>query len=214
MNKILFVDTLTTGLDTGRCAIYRIGGVFCEEDGMDLKEKCRFDLSMRPADRTRIYENALWQGGISRATLCGYPPQSAAFNDFFSLTCDEISLRNPRDKVFICGFNVAAFDIPFIRGWFEANDNRHFRDCFYVQCLDIMNLAAYALIKERSMMEDFHMETVARYLDVVPTKGPSYSCLDNALTCVDMYMSIRRRAMQGIEMHHRTTEKTVVNLRK
>ena len=42
MNKILFVDTLTTGMNTERCAIYRIGGIYTE-DGV---EKKRFDFKV------------------------------------------------------------------------------------------------------------------------------------------------------------------------
>lgn len=197
MKKILIIDTLATGLNTERCAIYKIGGIFCEDNPGMIKEKTRFSLAVRPFEGARIIENSLWVGGVGRRNLVGYPPQEEAFADFIKLIENHINVRNANDKLYICGFNVAAFDSILIKNWFYRNDDPRFRDCFFVQTLDLMSIAAFALIGERDNMPDFHLETVARYLGVTPTKNENYNCLDNAETCLKMYRELKARLGTG-----------------
>ena len=90
MNKILFIDTLATGVHLERCAIYRIGGILCTENVNEIKEVRRFDFAVRPFSGARIAENSLWIGGVTRSTLAGYPPQEAAFADFYKLLEDAV----------------------------------------------------------------------------------------------------------------------------
>jgi len=211
MNKILFIDTLSTGLNPERCAIYRIGGIFCEETPDSLSEKCRFELCVRPWEGARIMDNSLWIGGVTRSKMLYFPDSRTAFNDFFRLVTERVNIRNPKDKIYIAGFNASAFDVPFIKGWYARNDNQHFRDCFYVQTLDLMSLAALALINERDAMNDFHLETAARQLGVEPVKSEKYSCIDNAETCIAMFRALKERLHLGEDRHYEKTEDVFIN---
>lgn len=211
MNKILFLDTLTTGMNPERCAIYRLGGVFCEDTPDGIEEKKRFELFVRPFETARISENSLWTGGVTRSHLIYFPEQSEAFKDFIRLTDERVNIRNSRDKIYIAGFNTSSFDVPFLVNWFIKNGDNRFRDRFYVQTLDIMSLAAFALIEERQGMPDFHLETAAKALGVCPTKNSSYSCLDNALTCIDMYRSLKTRLKVGDNNKYITVDDTYLN---
>lgn len=197
MNKILFIDTLATGVHLERCAIYRIGGILCTENVNEIKEVRRFDFAVRPFSGARIAENSLWIGGVTRSTLAGYPPQEAAFADFYKLLEDAVNVKNVKDKLYLCGFNVSAFDAPLLKNWFLRNENGRYRDCFYMQTIDLMSIAAFALMNFRSDMPDFHLETAAKNLGINPTKSARYSCLDNAETCIKMYVELKRRLGSG-----------------
>lgn len=188
-NKILFIDTVTTGMNPERCGIYRIGGIFTE----DLVEKLRFELRMRPFRNARISDTSLWICGESRASLLAYTDENRAFTDFVAHLDERVNLRNPYDKLYIAGFNAASFDVPFLREWFHRNGNNRFRDYFHVQTLDLMSLAAFALIDERPTMPDFHLETAARFLGVTVSHTDKYDCVGNARTCLDMYCELRNR---------------------
>lgn len=212
MNKILFIDTLTTGINTERCAIYRIGGIFCEESANTMKEVRRFDLAVRPFEGARIIENSLWVGGVTRGLLAGYPAQDKAFADFFALIDERINVKNVKDKLYICGFNVSSFDAPFLKNWFTRNGNGRYRDCFFVQTIDLMSIAAFAMMNFREDMPDFHLETAAKVLGVSPTKGEHYCCLDNAETCVKMYIELKRRLSSGAPEGWSPLERVFSNL--
>lgn len=192
MNKILFLDTLTTGLNHDRCAIYSLGAILCEQQEGQLRERVRLDLSVRPFDGARINENSLAAGGVTRSRLLYYPTQEEAFDTFMKVLGENISLNNSRDKIYLAGFNASSFDVPFLMNWFKMNQNTRWRDCFYVQTLDIMCLAAFALMEERGQMTDFRLETAASQLGV---ELQSTDCLSRAEICQEMYVALQERLL-------------------
>lgn len=193
MNKILFVDTLTTGMNIERCSIYRIGGIYTE-DGM---EKKRFEFNIKPFPGSRISDQSLWIGGVDRAILASYPSQESSFEKFTEMLDGFVDVRNPRDKMYLAGFNSAAFDAPFIWEWFKRNQNDHIRDYFHVQIIDMMSIAAFCLMNERWQMQDFKLESVARQMRINTGNEDTFNCLANAKTCLSIYKKIKERF--GIE---------------
>jgi len=193
MNKIFFIDTVTTGMNPERCSIYRIGGIYTE----DAVEKERFEFRMRPFRNARINEQSLWITGETRSSLLVYKDESDAFRDFIAFLDDKVDIRNPRDKAYIAGFNAASMDVPFLREWFRRNGNERFRDYFHVQTMDIMNMSAFALLHERQGMPDFHLETVARSLQVTDRSGAVYDCVENARLSLGIFRKLQERFGTG-----------------
>ena len=193
MNKILFIDTLTTGMNTERCAIYRIGGIYTE-DGV---EKKRFQFHLKPFPGARISDQSLWIGRVDRSILAGYPDQAEAFHEFINMLDEFVEVRNSRDKLYLGGFNTATMDAKFLWEWFHRNGNERNRDYFHMQILDIMNIAAFVLIDERNQMQDFKLESVARQLNLYSGEGDTSDCLQNAKTALDIYRVLRERTGIG-----------------
>ena len=206
MNKILFLDTLTTGLSPERCAIYRMGGIFCEMTATSIREMQRIDLRIRPNEKARISDSSLWIGGETRRTLVAFPDQKETFDTFIKTLDGVVNVKNPKDKLYVASFNASSFDVPFLRNWFQMNDNGRFRDYFYVQTLDLMSLAAFALINEREGMPDFHMETTAKYLGVNVEHTEKYDCISNAEMYIEMYKALETRLKTGDNMFYEKTE--------
>lgn len=211
MDKIIFIDTLTTGLDTKRCALYAIGGIICEDTADSTKEVKRFEMRIRPWDGARVHENSLWIGGITRGELIHFPKEADALNQFVELISQYVNVKNPNDKLYLAGFNASAFDQPFIKEWFDRNGNNRFRDYFYVQTLDLMSLAAFALVSERKYMADFHLASAAKSLGIAPTTNEKYNCLDNAETCLKMYRVLKERFKTGLRGDDSKTEDVFKN---
>lgn len=191
MSKILFIDMVTTGIgpETNRYGIYRMGGILTE-DGV---ERERFELKIRPFPGARIVDSSLWVTGSSRSELLYSEEEGAAFMRFIDLLDSHVNVRNAADKLVIAGFNAASLDVPFLKELFRRNDNPHFRDYFRYQCIDIASVCAFSLMKGRPDLKDFHLESAARSLGVVPSHGDGYSCIDNAKTCLDIYRRLSVR---------------------
>lgn len=207
MYKILFIDTFATGLDAERCAIYRIGGVVCNADATAMREKVRFEFNVRPTAGARISDNSLWIGGVSKSDLLRYARQEDAFDRLLELLDAEVNVRNPKDKMFVAGFNAAAFDVPFLKNWFRINGRQNYRDYFYVQTIDLMSIAAFALAGERKGMTDFCLGSAARALGVGDGHSGGTSPLENALLAMDIYRALVGRLNSGdIESVERTDE--------
>lgn len=193
MKKILFIDTVTTGMNPEKCSIYRIGGIYTI-DGVEQK---RFEFRMRPFINARISEQSLWISGESRSSLIVYPDEKDVFKTFTDYLDTIVDIRNPKDKLYLAGFNVTAFDAFFLREWFRRNGNERFRDYFYVQTIDTMCLATVALMNTRHNMPDFHLETAARFMHVKAAVSQSYDCIVNAKTSLDIYRAFEKRCGLG-----------------
>jgi uncharacterized protein YprB with RNaseH-like and TPR domain len=207
MNKFLFVDTLTTGMNPERCAIYRLGALYVE-DGV---EKKALDIKVRPYNNARISQQSLWIGGETRSTLIHYPSEDSAFGDLLSFLNAVVDVRNSRDKIYIGGYNCSAFDIPFLREWFIRMDNQQFRNYFNVQSLDMMNIAAMALISKRESLPDFQMQSVASYLGIHTIEEEKYDCLQNARTALKIYRKLQTAFGLGICQDESETEDVTRN---
>lgn len=188
-NKVLFIDTLTTGMSPERCSIYRLGGIYTEND----VEKKRFELRMRPFANARVNDQSIWISGETRSSLLVYQSEDQAFREFVAMLDEWVDVKNPNDKIYLAGYNCACLDMPFLREWFRRNGNERFRDYFHVQIIDVMSLAAFALMASRSKMPDFHLETTARFLEVVPRETDVYDCLAKAKTGLDIYRKLEKR---------------------
>ena len=200
MQKILFIDTMATGMNPERCAIYRLGGIYTE-NGV---EKARFEFRACPWAGAKISEQSLWICSETRASLARYPKSEDAFRDFIAFLDKRIDVRNPGDKAYIAGFNASALDVPFLREWFRKNGNERFRDYFYVQTLDLMSVSAFALINERRDMQGFHLNDVAQRLDIYYPGNENYDCIENSKVCLDIFRLLQRQ--MGINDYYRNTD--------
>ena len=204
MEKILFIDTLTTGMNPEHCAIYRMAGIYTE-DGTEVS---RFELKVRPFRGARLSDQSLWIGGTDRMELTRYPDDATAFQDFIKYLDGIVDVRNAKDKLYIAGFNAATFDVPFIREWFLRNGNSHFRDYFFMQIIDLMTVAAFVMGPERRAMRDFKLESVANALQVPVYYSEGCDCLRNAKVSLDIYRNLK--GSLGLDEYTETAESETV----
>ena len=71
-----------------------------------------------------------------------------------------------KDKLFLCGFNNAAFDNQFLRAWFTQNGDSYFGSYFWANPLDTYVLATQYLLNERHKMLDFKLITVCKQVGI------------------------------------------------
>lgn len=211
MNKILFIDILTTGTNPQKCGIYAIGGILCEDTISEMKEIKKFEFRMRPFEGARIIDNSLWIGGVTRSNLLYFKKEDEVLSAFTGLLSECVNLSNPEDKVFICGFNTSVFDVPFLKEWYERNGNRRFRDCFHMQSIDLMSLSTYALMSERRAMREFNLTSVARKFGILSKMSETYLCLDNVETCIQLYRKLKEHFKTGAYGEYIRIDKIITN---
>ena len=93
---------------------------------------------------------------------------------------------NKKDKFFLVGYNNAAFDNQFLRGFFLQNADKYFGSWFWANTLDVMVLATDYLMDIRPDMENFKLSTVAETLGV-QVDGDS---LHNALYDIELTKAV------------------------
>lgn len=175
--KLIYIDTETTGLDPKRDAIIQLAGIIRTEDGMMTP----FDYRMAPFGAASISTEALEVQGRTMEEIMAYPDQKKAYKEFVALLGRFCNKYDKQDKLFMFGYNV-QFDAEFLRTWFERNDDKYYGSWFWNPPIDVMSIAALALMQDRVSLPNFKLGTVAEHL-----LGPAPEGLHDALA--DVYLT-------------------------
>lgn len=160
MVKILFYDLETTGTDPGKHAIHQLSA-WAEIDG---KVAGKVNIKMAPWPGAVIEPIALEVGGVTEEQIKSYPDALLGYGDFIRFISAYVDRYNKKDKMFLSGFNNAAFDDKFLRAFFELFNNLYLNAYFYSGPLDVYVLAANYLRERRVNMPSFKLFRVAEEL--------------------------------------------------
>ena len=160
--KLVFFDLETTGTNPGKHGIHQISGQIVI-DGV-IKET--FDFHVQPNPKALIEDEALKVGNVTREQILAYPPMQQVYQEFVSMLGKYVDKFNKKDKFFLVGYNNAAFDNQFLRGFFLQNGDVYFGSWFWANSIDVMVLSSAYLATRRPDMENFKLSTVARTLGV------------------------------------------------
>lgn len=165
MNKILFVDTETTGLVSDFHGIHQISGILVI-DRVEIKE---FDLKFRPLDVEQVDDKALEVSGLTWDDLKKRDMTSRdAYHEFNALMTKHVDKYDKNDKCVIGGYNC-NFDAGFLNDWYKKHGNKFFFGLFHGGAyLDGLVMALLAELKagKRLFMPDRKLGTVAKALGI------------------------------------------------
>lgn len=187
--RILFYDLETTGLNPRRHGIWQLAGLIydCNKDQVITE----FDYKMKPLNVEYADPKALKMGGITMDDLKAFPDQEEIFEKFKNMLGRYVDKYNPKDKLFLGGYNILSFDNQRFREWFLSNEDKYFGSWFYSGGIDVLSLAQNHLKEHRPNMPNFKLGSVAEALDVKQRVG---SGLHDAITDIyltfDIYKSV------------------------
>lgn len=179
--KLVFLDVETTGINPERNGLTQISGAV--QVGSEVVES--FDYFVRPFPHDEIEASALEVTGIDpRQFLPPEHPDHLAVPGQLFEDPKEIYLRllgilkkhvdqyDKMDKFHFVGYNAHSFDMPFMRRFWDKNNDRFFGSWFWYPCLDVMLLWAQILRDERAKLANFKLATVAKHcgIDVDETR--------------------------------------------
>ncbi len=161
-NKILWIDTETTGLDPKRHGIIQIAGIV-DIDG-EVKEA--FDIKIAPSADVEIDPAALEVHGISEDILLTYPEARVSFNGLQKVMSVYVDRYDKRDKFFMAGYNV-HFDEQFIRSFFQRNNNNYYGSWFHWPVIDVATLVGIASAKGAlPALGNFKLSTICEHCGI------------------------------------------------
>lgn len=161
--KQVFYDLETTGTKFWRNGIHQLSGMVV----IDGEVKEEFDFHVQPNPKAEIEDEALAVAGVTREQVMAYPPMWGVWQQFTAILAKYVDKYDKADKFFLCGYNNAPFDNQFLRAWFVQNGDNYFGSWFWSSAIDVMVLAAQALMEKRPMMKDFKLHSVATQLGIV-----------------------------------------------
>lgn len=180
--KLLFFDLETTGTNPARNGIHQISGQIV----INGKKVEDFDFHVQPNPKAQIEEAALQVAGVTREQVLSYPAMGEVYAQFVAMLGKYVDKFNKKDKFFLVGYNNAAFDNQFLRGFFLQNGDNYFGSWFWANTIDVMVLATAYLAERRPEMENFKLSTVAKFLGV----AVSDDSLHNAFYDIELTKAI------------------------
>lgn len=154
---LLYIDTETTGLNVATCSVWQLSGYITDTVKGTTES---FDYRMRPYRGETVTAEAAAKTGVTQEELDTYPPQSEAFSSFVALLSKYLDLEDWNQRAIPVGYNI-AFDLDFLRSWFAYNNSASlFSKNIFFPGIDVMYLASYYLLGDRSKMRNFQLATV------------------------------------------------------
>jgi DNA polymerase-3 subunit epsilon len=161
--KKFFFDLETTGLDYKVNAIHQLSGCI-ELDGTIIES---FNFKIRPFEGAIIEPKALETSNVTEEQIMAYPPAEEVFADFMRMLSRYVRKFDKKDKMFLVGYNNAAFDNAFLREFYvRYQRDDYFNSWFWGNTIDVMVLASEHLTEMRVGMENFKLMTTARALGI------------------------------------------------
>jgi len=163
MNKLLWFDLETTGLDAQRCAI--VTGDFISETYGSVTEL--FHMECSPHEGAYISPEALTVQGITYDTLMRMPDPTQAYWLLCAFFKKHINQFDKTDKFMIAGYNP-GFDVSFLSAFFK-----HMEDDYLGSFIDrrrVIDVRSIAVMCEElgliPPLENYKLVTLAKHFEV------------------------------------------------
>lgn len=133
MNKIIFIDTETGGVNAEKSALIQLSGII-EVNGV---EKEKFNFYIKPFKNSEVNEKALEVQGrtLEELRTDKYIDESIIYKKFLEILDKYIDKYDKNDKFIVAGYNV-KFDIDILKALFERNNNKFLFSYFNSSMLD------------------------------------------------------------------------------
>lgn len=157
MNKFLWFDTETTGIDPVKQDIIQIAGQIVIK-GI-VKEE--FNLKCQPFSYDNIKQKALDINKITVDQLKTFPSPQETYQSLVDILDKYCNKYNKKDKFIPAGQNV-KFDIDFTNHFFKKNGNDFFFSYISPAPFDLMQLALILEVKEKRkiFVPNYKLETI------------------------------------------------------
>jgi len=165
MNKYLWCDVETGGLDPKESCIHQVAGQVVI-GGVNVEE---FNLQFRFHPDVKIYKEALAVSNLTEKQVEERKMSSLdAYHIFNNILCTHVNKFDKQDKFIFCAYN-APFDAGFLNQWFNRHGNKYFFGlCHGGAYFDPLNLALLAEMRagKKLFSPNRKLSTVSKELGV------------------------------------------------
>ena len=164
MNKIIFIDTETGGVNAEKSALIQLSGII-EVDGT---EKEKLNSYIKPFENSEVNEKALEVQGRTLEELGTekYIDESIIYKKFLEILDKYIDKYDKNDKFIVAGYNV-KFDIDILKALFERNNNKFLFSYFNSSMLDpLYSVRLLQVADMLPVLENNKLETWCKYFNI------------------------------------------------
>lgn len=120
MNKIIFIDTETGGVNIEKSALIQLSGII----RVNKKDVETFNFFIKPFENSEVNEKALEVQGRTLEELKTekYIEEKEVYKQFVNLLDKYVDKYDRTDKFIVAGYNV-RFDVDMLKAFFQRHGN-------------------------------------------------------------------------------------------
>ena len=179
MNKIIFIDTETGGVNPEKAALIQLSGII----RIDKKDVEKFNFYIKPFENSEVNEKALEVQGrtLDELKTEKYIEEKEVYKQFINLLDKYIDKYDKTDKFIVAGYNV-RFDVDILKALFQRHGNNFLFSYLDSSMLDplysirLLQIAGILPVLENNKLETWckhfgiELKTHDSLEDIVATK--------------------------------------------
>lgn len=179
MNKIIFIDTETGGVNPEKSALIQLSGII----RIDKKDVEKFNFYIKPFENSEVNEKALEVQGrtLDELKTEKYIEEKEVYKQFINLLDKYIDKYDKTDKFIVAGYNI-RFDVDILKALFQRHGNNFLFSYLDSSMLDplysirLLQIAGILPVLENNKLETWckhfgiELKTHDSLEDIVATK--------------------------------------------
>lgn len=164
MNKIIFIDTETGGVNPEKASLIQLSGII----RIDKKDVEKFNFYIKPFENSEVNEKALEVQGRTLEELKTekYIEEKEVYKQFIKLLDKYINKYDRTDKFIIAGYNV-RFDVDILKAFFQRHGNNFLFSYLDSSMLDpLYSIRLLQIAEVLPVLENNKLETWCKYFGI------------------------------------------------
>lgn len=164
MNKIIFIDTETGGVNPEKAALIQLSGII----RIDKKDVEKFNFYIKPFENSEVTEKALEVQGRTLEDLKTdkYVEEKEVYKQFINLLDKYIDKYDRTDKFIVAGYNV-RFDVDILKAFFQRHGNNFLFSYLDSSMLDpLYSIRLLQIAGILPVLENNKLETWCKHFEI------------------------------------------------
>ena len=164
MNKIIFIDTETGGVNPEKAALIQLSGII----RIDKKDVEKFNFYIKPFENSEVNEKALEVQGrtLEELKTDKYVEEKEVYKQFIKLLDKYIDKYDRTDKFIVAGYNV-RFDVDILKAFFQRHGNNYLFSYLDSSMLDpLYSIRLLQIAEVLPVLENNKLETWCKHFGI------------------------------------------------
>ena len=164
MNKIIFIDTETGGVNPEKAALIQLSGII----RIDKKDIEKFNFYIKPFENSEVNEKALEVQGrtLEELKTDKYVEEKEVYKQFVNLLDKYIDKYDRTDKFVVAGYNV-RFDVDILKAFFQRHGNNFLFSYLDSSMLDpLYSIRLLQIAEVLPVLENNKLETWCKHFGI------------------------------------------------
>lgn len=164
MDKIIFIDTETGGVNPEKAALIQLSGII----RIDKKDVEKFNFFIKPFENSEVNEKALEVQGrtLEELKTDKYVEEKEVYKQFVNLLDKYIDKYDRTDKFIVAGYNV-RFDVDILKAFFQRHGNNFLFSYLDSSMLDpLYSIRLLQIAEILPILENNKLETWCKHFGI------------------------------------------------